>query len=121
MTVTYFEIGGHVIESIVEPREGVDVRPRHDLVEHYLSERYNVPKKLTKAAAKQVSDETGYDVGRAMKGAARARRAKWAFSTAATMAMIDGPIPIGDMAAIGFLGIYGSYEAITAVGDVIQR
>jgi hypothetical protein len=118
---TYFEIGGHVIESIVEPRPGVESRPRKDFVEHYISEEFHVPKKLTKTAAKQVSVETGYDPQRAMQGAARARRAKWAFTTAATLALADGPIPVGDMAAIVFLGIYGSYEIVTAVGDIVQR
>lgn len=118
---TYFEIGGHVIESVVEDRPEVDTRPRDDFIEHYLSEEFHVPKKLTKAAAKQVSTETGYDVQRAMKGAARARRAKWAFGTAATMAAIDGPLPVGDIAAIGLLGIYGSYELVSAIGDFVQR
>ena len=118
---TYFEIGGHVIESLVESRPGVKPRPRKDIVEHHLSTQYHVPKKLTKKASKQVSDETGYDPMRAMQGYSRARRAQWAFTTAATIAMMDGPLPIGDAVAIGFLGIYGSYEIYHGIKDVVQN
>ena len=118
---TYFEIGGRVLESVVEPRPGVQPRPRADTVEHYLSEEYHIPKKLTKKASKQVSDETGYDPMRAMQGYSRARRAQWAFTTAATIAMMDGPLPVGDAVAIGFLGIYGTYEIYSAFHDIVQN
>ena len=118
---SYFEIGGHVIESIVEKREGVAPRPRNDVVEHYLSEELHVPKKLTKKAAKQVSSEIGYDVQRASEGISRGKRAQWAFTTAATLAMADGPLPLGDMAAIGLLGIYGSYEIYHGFKDIVQK
>ena len=118
---TYFEIGGHVIESFVEARPDVKPRPRKDIVEHHLSTQYHIPKKLTKKAAKQVSDETGYDVQRASEGIARGKRAQWAFSTAATLAMADGPLPIGDVLAIGVLGLYGSYEVYHGFKDIVQN
>jgi len=116
---TYFEIGGQVIETSVDPGHHRS-RPRADPIHHYMKDQHGVSKSLTTAALKQASPE-GYDLNRAARGAGRARRARWAFSLAATLALADGPLPIGDVAAIGVLGVYGAYEATQAYGDLRQK
>lgn len=106
---TYFEIGGQVIETYVEGHHpDVPIRP------HGASEV------ITKAALKHASSE-GYDFNRAARGAGRARRARSALSLAGTLAMADGPLPIGDVLAIGVLGVYGVYEGTQAYGDIRQK
>jgi len=65
-------------------------------------------------------ESDGYSAQRATRGVGRARRAKWALTTAATLAMADGPLPIGDAAAVVFLTGYGIYEGYGAVQDFIQ-
>jgi hypothetical protein len=117
MSSSFFEIGGHVIESIVD---SPTPRPRSDPVEHFLKTEYNVPKTMTKSAAKTASSDD-YDFQRTLKGAGRARRAQWAFTTAATLALADGPLPVGDALAIGLLVGYGSLEFYYAVGDMVQN
>ena len=113
---TYFEIGGQLIETHVDAPTG---RPRLDpLME--LAKKHGVPKPMARAAVKQLSKDTGYDIARASRGLGRVKRARWAFSTAATLAMADGPLPFGDIAAIGLLGVYGTYEGVTAFGDLRQ-
>lgn len=119
--ITYFEIGGHVIETYVQSHlPDVPLRPRSDPVHHFMKKEHGVPKAMTKQALKQASPE-GYDFDRAARGYGRARRAKWALTTAATLAAADGPLPFGDIAAIGVLGIYGGYEMTQAYGDLRQK
>ena len=114
---TYFEIGGHVIETQLDESHGP--RPPADpLME--LAKKHGVPKPLARKAIKETSDSIGYDIQRASRGAGRLRRARRALSIAATLAAVDGPLPIGDAVAIGFLGIYGGYEIVAGVGDLAQ-
>ncbi len=114
---TFFEIGGHVVESYVETHHhDAPIRPRVRARDR----AHGVPKSMTKLALKQVSPD-GYDLNRAARGAGRARRARWALSLAGTLAMADGPLPIGDVLAIGVLGVYGTYEATQAYGDFRQK
>ena len=118
---TYFEIGGQVIETYVEGHHHhAPLRPRADPLHHYMKEEHGVSKSMTRAALKQASPE-GYDLNRASRGAGRARRARWALSLAGTLAMADGPLPIGDVLAIGFLGVYGAYEGTQAYHDIRQK
>ncbi len=117
----FFEIGGHVVETYVANNHfHAPLRPRSDPVHHMMKEEHGVPKTMTKHALKSVSPE-GYDLNRAAQGYGRARRARWAFSTAAALAAADGPLPFGDIAAIGLLGFYGAYEGIHAFGDFLQN
>lgn len=118
---TYFEIGGHVVESYVETHHlHAPLRPRSDPIHHMMKEEHGVPKSMTKAALKQASPE-GYDFNRAAQGYGRYRRARWALGTALALAASDGPLPFGDIAAIGVLGVYGIYEGTQAFGDIRQK
>ena len=115
---TYFEIGGHVIESNVESR-GLPGRPPQTDVK-FISKKTGVPAPLLRKAGKEVQEKTGYDPVRAAGAYGRLRRARWAIGVAGTLAMADGPLPIGDALAVGFLATYGIYEGVRAFQDIRQ-
>lgn len=112
---TYFEIGGHVIENhVVE--QGHPGRPQQ-LNAKTIGKQFNVPAPLVKAASKEAEEKLGIDPMLVADSYARVRRAKWAITTAATLAAADGPLPIGDALAIGVLGGYATYEVFTAISQ----
>jgi len=115
MTQSYFEIAGHVLESVVETPIA---RPAQTNIVKDMKRRYGVPASVTKQAARAAKEKTGADPIRLSAVPGRARRAKWAYLTAATLAMADGPLPFGDIAAIAVLTAYGTYEVVEAVGDI---
>lgn len=108
---TYFEIGGHVIENEVVSRDMPGRPPSTDLKR--ISKQTGVPQPLLRKA-------TGYDTQRAIGAAGRIKRARWAAITAGTLAAADGPLPIGDALAIGFLGAYAVFEVGMAISDIRQ-
>jgi hypothetical protein len=107
---SYFEIGGRVVESYLDDNPAITSRPHYSpLVE--LGRKYGVSAPLVKMAGRETKKKYGRDpVEMTSETYGRARRAKWAFRTAAILAAADGPLPIGDIAAIGVLGVYGTYE-----------
>lgn len=114
---TFFEIGGHVIESHVPS----DLPSRPPMITaRSISKQIGVLTPLIKQASKEFEQKTGYDLVRAGQGYGRLRRSRWAFTVAAGMAVADGPLPIGDALAIGFLVGYGAYELGTGLGDLAQ-
>lgn len=115
--VTYFEIGGQIIESVVETPT---VRPPATSLQRYLKKEHDVPVAMTKKATREIKKKTGYDLERASGAPGRFRRAQWAMSTAAVLATADGPLPIGDAIAVVFLTGYGLYEGASAVMDIVQ-
>lgn len=117
MYPTFFEIGGHVVETYVEGQEHT-ARPVMYSVEKALKEHYNVPKPLARKALKEVKTATDIDIGKILQAHGRGRRAAWAIRTAAILALADGPIPVGDAIAAGFLTAYAGYEIVRGVGDI---
>lgn len=111
--ISYFEMGGHVIETVVPS----DVPRPQAVTARSISKQMNVPTPVVKAVSKDVQDKTGIDPLKVAEKYGRARRARWAIATAIGMAAADGPLPFGDIAAIGFLGAYGAYEAYMIVTD----
>lgn len=115
MYSTFFEIGGHVVESYTEEEFGP--RPSPLPLVDFAKER-GVPTPLVKKASKEVQQSTGIDAMQLSRAHGRARRARWALTTAAALAAVDGPLPVGDAIAIGVLGAYAGYEVGMAVKDV---
>jgi hypothetical protein len=115
---TYFEVGGHVLEHHLD-RPELPGRPAATGVKQ-ISKKTGVPAPLVRKAGKQIQKETGYDVIRAAGAHGRFRRARWAFTTAAVLAAADGPLPIGDAAAVALLAGYGVYETVSGVQDILQ-
>ena len=114
---TYFEIGGHVIESYVEQPDGVGPRPRPMTFEKEIKRTIGVPAPLARAASREIKDKSGVDIGKMFSGISHAKRASWAARTALALSLIDGPLPFGDALAIGGLAVYGGYETYQAVKD----
>lgn len=109
----YFELGGHVIETVVQD-ESIPGRPPM-VTARSLSRQHHVPQSVIRAVDRQAKADTGISPLTIMDSYGRARRARWAFTTAATLAAADGPLPFGDTLAIGVLAVYGAYEVKTAI------
>lgn len=121
---TYFEIGGHVLESYMDNHAYTvygpgAVRPPA-ITPRSISKQTGVPTPLIKQANREIRDKTGYDVMRASQAHGRFRRARWAAGVAAALVMADGPLPVGDALAAGFLGAYATYEIVSGAQDLIQ-
>lgn len=113
--VTYFEIGGHVVETYVD-RPGIPPRPVLDPLPG-ISRKTGIPTKLLREGSRSVERDTGLDLAKLGKKYQRAKRARWAITTAGTLAAADGPVPIGDALAMGFLALYGAYEVVQIFTD----
>ncbi len=48
----------------------------------------------------------------------RARRARYAFTLAGSLVLVDGPLLVGDLAAAGVLIGYGTYEVFKSVSII---
>ncbi len=111
-SMSYFEIGGHIVStSISSPEYSASSfrgAPTTTTVAQVQGQRNK------QVAGGRKADHTSTsDRDRAMalgEVPGRARRARMAFSLAFALAAADGPLPIGDALAVGFLVIYGSYE-----------
>ena len=115
MYSTFFEIGGHVVESYYEEEFGPRPRTNPLIVQ---AKRKGVPAPLVRQASKEIAASTGIDAMKVSSAYGRARRARRALTIAAALAAADGPLPIGDAIAIGVLGSYAAYETVMAVGEV---
>ena len=116
MHATFFEIGGHVIESYVE-RDGISSRPPRNVV-YEKGKQLGVPKPLIRQASKEMKEATGIDIVKLGSAGGRGRRAGWALRTAAALALVDGPVPIGDAVAAGLLVAYAGYEVTRTAIEV---
>lgn len=111
---TYFEIGGHVVESYVAENYGA--RPKSNPLMEYARQK-KIPARLVREADREIKKETGISPVSISRTAGRAKRARWALTTAAALALVDGPIPVGDAIAAGFLAAYGVAEIGMAVSE----
>ena len=116
MHTTFFEIGGHVIESYVVSG-GVEQRPPQNIVLQK-GKQLGVPKPLITQASKEMKEAIGVDIIKLGSAGGRGRRAGWALRTAAALALVDGPVPIGDALAAGLLVAYAGYEVTRTAIDV---
>ena len=116
---SFFEIGGHIVDC------------KHAIVEGSYNQYWNpsdvfVPSKaeLAVAAVETVANTTGVRMpetfvrgGRIVKKAGRAQRALRAAGIAGGIAASDGPLPLGDILAIGFMTGYAGYEVYRIITD----
>ncbi len=115
MYSTFFEIGGHVVESYYEEEFGSQPRTNPLIVQ---AKRKGIPATLVRQASKEVAESTGIDAMKISSAYGRASRARRALTIAAALAVADGPLPIGDAVAIGVLSSYAAYETVRAIGEV---
>ncbi len=121
MSVSYFEIGGQIIESVLEPEFSWNNANK--------TERRADNKMLKmahKASIEAVDQLVGdsYSVKKAIRGGQKAKggamSVRRGLAIAAVLAAADGPLPIGDALAAGFLIGGGAYMIYSGAQDVIQ-
>ena len=113
---TYFEIGGHIVESYVAENYGA--RPKSNPLMEYARQK-KIPARLLREVDFEIEKETGISPIDVWGTIGRAKRARWAFATAAAIALADGPIPVGDAIAAGLLAAYGVFEVGIAVSETV--
>ena len=115
---SFFEVGGHVIECM----SAIETSAR----EHNISAQdIYTPSDLeiVVGVGSVVAEKLGYQESRALKVAKLARkagrlqRAGRAAKMAGGLALADGPLPIGEMLAVGVLTGYATYEVYRVVFD----
>lgn len=107
---SFFEIGG----ELVELHHDVPAKPRGNTHLRKEIDKVTGSKTASNLVIKVAEEKTGVDLKRKYT---RYRRARWAVTTAGTLAAADGPLPVGDAIAIGFLGAYGAYETYKIITE----
>jgi len=117
--VSYFEIGGHIHECEVYETQSVRASHVQDVMETKMeltrsfSGNYKNPTNTSYIYKPKL---TGVKTFRNLSRAGRAHRAA---VLAAGLAAADGPLPIGDLMAIGVLSAYAGYETYRILDDVL--
>jgi len=121
MSVSYFEIGGQIIESVLEPEFSWN---KANKAERRADNK--LLKQAHKASIEAVDELVGdsYNVKKAIRGGQKAKggamSVRRGLVIAAALAAADGPLPIGDALAAGFLIGGGAYMMYSGAQDVIQ-
>ena len=117
MSVSYFEIGGEMI--VLELGDVSSGSPEQTIALERSSNKKQIVATRGMGLSPMDHDED-YDLLQGIRGTGRAARAARAFTTAATLAVVDGPLPFGDILAVGLLVAYGMYETHRAIVDIRQ-
>jgi len=116
-SVSYFEIGGHLVESMNTSPSSPNIGVRR--AQRAIAGGPARPTPMS-AGGRQADQSSDYDYGKALFSTARLRRARLATTVALGIAAADGPLPIGDAIAIAGLTIYAGVELIFFAHEVIQ-
>jgi len=119
--VSYFEIGGKIIETGLNIEEGLlqqYLRPG-DILSPIPEKKDVVIGGIATVVAK-ASGKDDYSISRAMRAPRRYTQARNALGLAAMLAASDGPLPVGDVLAIGVLTGFAVYQGVEAVRDIVQ-
>ena len=116
--VSYFEISGHIHEcESYDPVTAVhlDVLSAVEITREFANV---LPGKTVNknSASLMPKPKLGVKLARNLTRAGRAHRA---LVLAGTVAAADGPLPVGDMIAIGILSAYAGYETYRILDDVL--
>lgn len=116
--VSYFEIGGFIHEcESNDPTTAVhlDVLSAVEINREYARA---LPGKTVykKSVSSMPKPKPGVRLARNLSRAGRAHRA---LVLAGTVAAADGPLPVGDLIAIGILSAYAGYETYRILDDVL--
>ncbi len=111
--VSYFEIGGHIHECEVNDLQSVRTSYVQDFVDTKMELSRSIPGNY-----KNEIDLPAPKLGK-RRIVTRASRAYRAGALAGTLAAADGPLPIGDLMAIGVLSIYAGYETYRILDELL--
>lgn len=102
---SFLNMGGTLVDlnTTYEYREGISVSDQSV---------YSEVEQLLNSESARAMGLTPMEVAEA---GARLRRARRAIGVAMFLAAVDGPLPIGDLLAIGVLGVYAGYEIYKSV------
>ena len=116
--VSYFEIAGHIHECEVDSPESVRASHVQDIMETKMELTRSSPGNYEMKTTSYIHKPklTGVKTFRNLSRASRAHRA---LVLAGGLATADGPLPIGDVLAIGVLAGYAGYEAYRILDDVL--
>ena len=120
MNSSFFEIGGRVVESITEDLTySQQDEYIYDLVYRDIQPEDVGVALADTAVARIRGDNVEFipHLPKNIRKAGRARRAKQAATIAVALAAADGPLPIADLVAIGFLSGYAGYEVYRIITD----
>lgn len=103
---SYFEIGGELIEVSTSPSSSQ--RPGPSVVRRIAEQ----PREGRRGTAGGRKSEKGYGITgeQLFSKSGSARRATTAIRMAAALALVDGPLPVGDALAATVLMAYAGYE-----------
>ena len=114
--VSYFEIGGKIFECATyqgDANQPEFFQPMDEL-------GVMVAEKVVETAVTKALGKESYDVKRAMRAPRRYTSARSALAVAGTLAAADGPLPIGDVLAIGVLTGFALYQGYHGIQDLRQ-
>jgi len=97
----------------------VDLGTRYEYTEGISKSDQEFYSKAEKVVLEKAAEAAGLDPVEVAESIARVRRARRAVQLALLLAAADGPLPIGDMVAIGVLGVYAGYEVYKTVDTLI--
>jgi hypothetical protein len=116
--VSYFEIGGHIheCESYDPATAGrLEVLSAVEITREF-ARALPGKTRYKNSGSPMPKPKPGVKLARNLSRAGRAHRA---LVVAGTVAAADGPLPVGDMIAIGILSAYAGYETYRILDDVL--
>ncbi len=118
--MSYYEIAGQIIETGLHVQDAFDwtFQSPMDLLPVVTPPILAIG--VAVGVAAKAAGKEDYSAFSFVKGLVRLRGAKAALTAAAMLAAADGPLPVGDVLAIGLLGAYATGQIVSAAGDIIQ-
>jgi len=93
----------------------VDLGTRYEYSEGISKSDQEFYSTAEKVVLEKTAEAAGLNPVEVVESIARVRRARRAVQVALLLAAADGPLPFGDMLAIGVLGVYAGYEVYKTV------
>jgi len=93
----------------------IDLGTRYEYSEGISQSDQEFYSQAERVVLEKAAEAAGLDLVESAESIARIRRATRAAQLAIILASADGPLPIGDMLAIGVLGVYAGYEIYKSV------
>jgi len=110
MSQSFFEISGEIIACELDETERLYGRPSPTGLSSLIMMDTETPEGFSRSQKQPAGSAGGLSLSEAIAIPGRLRRATTAATWAGTLALADGPLPIGDALAVGLLSAYAVYE-----------